>query len=100
VALEEGDDRAVLEGLLERLMQYTNTHFTFEERVMRDAGYPDLASHKQLHESLRRKTAGLQTHSELVMGSDLLRFLKDWWLSHIQEEDHRYAPYVAASVAP
>ena len=39
-----------------------------------------------------------RSHANLVMGQDLLRFLKEWWITHIQEEDQQYAPYLAASV--
>ncbi|HLA83675.1 MAG TPA: bacteriohemerythrin [Thermoguttaceae bacterium] len=97
-AMERGDDRQVVPRLLDRLFEYTKTHFAFEERILREHGYPDLESHKKLHEAMRSKTAGLRSHVGLVLGPDLLRFLKDWWLGHIQEEDQRYAPYVAAAV--
>lgn len=100
IALDKGDDRRTLDRLLKRLVQYTKMHFAFEESVMRECGYPDLKSHQQLHESLRQKTVGLQEHAALVTGHDLLGFLKEWWLTHIQEEDQRYSPYLTASVAP
>ena len=97
-AIEEGDDHEVLKPLLDRMLQYTKSHFEFEEQLMQEAGYPDLDHHKELHDELRRKTAGLRAHVNLVMDQDLLRFLKEWWTEHIQEEDQQYAPYVAASV--
>ena len=44
-------------------------------------------------------TVGLRTHLELVTASDVLMFLKDWWLTHIQEEDKAYSPYMGLAVA-
>jgi len=98
-AIERGEDRAKLAGLLDRLCQYTVVHFRHEEQVMQQHGYPDLAQHKALHEQLRHQTADLRTHVSLVTGRDLLRFLKEWWLEHIQSQDKKYAPYLGAPVA-
>ncbi|MBN1591268.1 MAG: hypothetical protein JW888_17280 [Pirellulales bacterium] len=44
---------------------------------MEESGYPDLEQHQELHGELRHKTADLRTHVSLVLGEDLLRFLKD-----------------------
>jgi hemerythrin len=99
MAMEEGNDHEVVKSLLDRMLRYTHTHFEFEERLMQECGYPDIESHKGLHDVLRRKTTGLRAHTNLVMEQDLLRFLKEWWVEHIQEEDQKFAPYLAASVA-
>jgi hemerythrin len=34
-----------------------------------------------------------------VTARDVLVFLKDWWLGHIQGEDKKYAPYLQAVAA-
>lgn len=98
-ALDDGDDFQTVKSLIERLMDYTNTHFQFEEKLMEECGYPNLERHRELHHELRHKTAGMRSHVNVVTGSDLLRFLKTWWLEHIQEEDQQYAPYLTASVS-
>jgi hemerythrin len=46
---------------------------------------------------MRQKTLDLHDNTDLVTGHDLLAFLKDWWLGHIQSEDKKYAPYVELS---
>ena len=96
-AMQGGDAQSVVKPLLERLLKYTHTHFAPEEQIMQECGYPNLEDHKELHATLRRKTAGLRANVGLVMGVDLLHFLRDWWLEHIQEEDQRYAPYARAA---
>ncbi|HBO45943.1 MAG TPA: hemerythrin [Planctomycetaceae bacterium] len=98
-AIEDGDEMDTLNSLLGRMVDYTNTHFQFEENLMKECGYPHLEEHRQLHNELRRKTAGLRSHAEIVTGSDLLSFLKTWWIDHIQEMDQQYSPYLTASVS-
>ena len=96
VAMQDGNDRAVLKPLLDRLVQYTNFHFRFEEQVMQAQGYPASAEHKALHDRLRQRTLDLRDSISLVTGQDLLKFVKQWWVDHIQSEDKRYVPYLKA----
>jgi hemerythrin len=81
------------------LVQYTQTHFNHEEKIMQEAGYPDLAAHKALHDDMRKQTIGLRTHLTSVTARDVLVFLKKWWLDHIRGEDKKYASYVELSAA-
>jgi len=94
-AIEEGRDRDVLKPLLDRLSRYVVAHFKYEEQIMEEHGYPGLAQHKALHDRLRRRTTDLRTHVSLVTGPDLLHFLKEWWIEHIQHQDKQYTPYLA-----
>lgn len=80
--------------VLERLIQYTFTHFKHEEDAMRVCGYPSFGAHKAIHDNMRQQTLDLREKTGLVSGKDLLRFLKEWWTNHIQTEDKEYAPYL------
>jgi hemerythrin-like metal-binding protein len=93
-AMQLKDDRQVLKSLLKELVQYAVRHFQYEEKVMLEHNYPDLANHKSLHDKLRQRTVGLCENAGLVTGRDLLVFLKEWWCNHIQDEDKKYAPYL------
>jgi hemerythrin len=97
-ALDHGNPQAVILGLLDRLLKYTQTHFDHEENVMRECGYPDLEQHQFLHDALRQKTVQLRADFNPAAGPDLLRFLKQWWIDHIQGEDKKYAPYLKLTV--
>jgi hemerythrin len=85
---------ADLLGIMDRLMKYTVAHFHHEERVMRDCDYPALESHILLHQILRRRTLDLRNNITLLTARDVLVFLKDWWCTHILEEDNAYSPYL------
>ena len=98
-AMNSPSDSAAKKRVLERLVQYTQTHFDHEEKIMQEVDYPDLAAHKALHDDMRRQTIGLRTHLTLVTARDVLVFLKEWWLGHIQGEDKKYASYVEPAAA-
>ena len=99
VAMNGPMDSVAKKRVLERLVQYTQTHFDHEEKIMQEVDYPDLAAHRALHDDMRRQTIGLRTHLTLVTARDVLVFLKDWWLGHIQGEDKKYASYVEPAAA-
>ncbi|MBN1589824.1 MAG: hemerythrin family protein [Pirellulales bacterium] len=80
--------------ILDALVQYTQTHFEHEEKLLKEVGFPTLDAHKALHDEMKRKTFGLRTHWTLVTNQDVLVFLKDWWIGHIQGEDKLYASYM------
>ena len=96
-AREEGHDRDAVRHILDRLLQYTLVHFKHEEQVMQEHGYPGFAQHKTLHDEIRQRTSDLREDADLVTGQDLLRFLKEWWVGHIQGADKKYAPYLQLS---
>ena len=98
-AMQGAADGSTTKRVLDRLVQYTRTHFDHEERFMREVDFPGFEAHKALHDNMRQRTLGLRTHLTLVTARDVLVFLKDWWLEHIQGEDQTYAAYVAALAA-
>ena len=96
-AVEQDSDQQILKSALDRLVQYTLVHFKHEEEVMQGLDYPEFQRHKAQHDRLRKRTIDLREHITLVTGHDMLFFLKEWWLSHIQGEDKKYAPYLELS---
>ncbi|GBG03784.1 hemerythrin [Azospira sp. I13] len=81
--------------LITELEQYTKAHFAAEEAFMDAAGYPGLPEHKELHRTfVSRIAAERQKVSEgKTISLDLLHFLKDWLVEHIQVQDQRYAAH-------
>jgi hemerythrin-like metal-binding protein len=93
--IQRGQGEDILRSIMVMLVQYTNIHFNTEETLMEESGYPEIEGHRELHQSLYDKTkamsfdAGRNTDPEKV-----LRFLKEWWLGHINKEDKKYVPYL------
>ena len=93
--LQEGHEDEIMAPTLEMLLQYTIVHFRTEQRLMERAGYPGLHQHIRLHEALTGETRRIVQETPARQDADqVLRFLKDWWLGHINTEDRKYAPYL------
>jgi len=92
----EGDDRATVQRIVDDLIDYTFSHFAFEETLMEEAGYEALAIHKETHLAFRKRVDQLKTR--FVAGeniaSDLAALLETWLIHHIQNDDTSYAPLV------
>jgi hemerythrin len=96
-AMSNGQGKASLAKILDRLVQYTRVHFAHEERLMRLADYPDLAAHTAEHTALTNKVLQFQKDFEAgraAMTVQLLQFLKDWLHHHIKGSDQKYTPHV------
>jgi len=96
-SIRDQSPEATLQSTLVRLFDYTQTHFTREERVMQEHQYPDLPKHRAAHSRLTQRTRELLTrclHEESDTGVEAMTFLKDWWIDHILVMDSQYKPYI------
>jgi hemerythrin len=98
-AMEKKSTQQVIKPILDSLVKYTFEHFKREEEAMVSVEYPDFTEHKALHDKIRQKTLDLKDNADFVTGQNLLAFLKEWWVGHIQTEDKKYAPFLEASVS-
>jgi hemerythrin-like metal-binding protein len=96
----QGHSDETLDATLKELVDYTQTHFSDEEKRMQAAGYPDLQSHCQEHTRLVREVndfiAKTRNENRHAIANQLITFLFDWLTGHILETDKRYTPYLAA----
>jgi hemerythrin len=96
LAIQSDKDGVHAKEVLERLAEYTIIHFDHEERVMQGCAYPRLEAHRALHDEMRRQVFAWREDPYSVADHDLLRFVKTWWVQHIQHADKEYSPYLAA----
>jgi len=93
--------RARIIAVVSDAIDYTESHFGFEEAMMEDAGYPFLKAHKKVHELFVRKV--LEYKRRLDAGEDiaveLRETLKRWLINHIKNEDNDYSKWVIRSGA-
>ncbi|MDH5711431.1 MAG: bacteriohemerythrin [Gammaproteobacteria bacterium] len=82
---------------LDELVNYTKTHFTYEEGVMEQNGYPDFEAHKAQHVKMISKVeevlARYESDPDTAM-SNAADFLKDWLINHINGTDKEYSSYL------
>ncbi len=87
--------RAVRSAVVE-LFDYTRTHFASEEALMKEAAYPALAAHAELHQSLLARVRDFEIRIEFDENFDpaeLATFLYKWLANHILVEDRAFGDY-------
>ena len=82
---------------LDELVDYTKTHFVYEEGLMRDNDYPDFEPHKAQHEKMFKKVEEVlaeyeQDHDTAM--SNAAEYLKGWLINHINGTDKEYSSYL------
>ncbi len=99
-AVQAGKGKESLGKILDNLIAYTKSHFANEERYFAQHGYPDQDAHKKEHEALAKQVADVQQkyHSgaTATLSMEVMNFLKNWLVKHIQGTDKKYGPFLNA----
>jgi len=85
----EHRDRREISDILDELVDYTLSHFTFEESLMEDAGYEFTRAHKRVHEVFVKRVSEyrLRFRTGEEIGNELLHTLSHWLFNHIRNDD-------------
>ena len=99
--LQEAKDNLDKEGVhnvIDELVDYTVSHFSFEESLMEQAGYPFLGPHKKIHELFVKKVSTFveRYKNGEDVAEDILVMLRKWLVNHIKNEDGDYVDAVSA----
>lgn len=88
--------------ILAGLVAYTVKHFTMEESLFRQAGYPESDAHELQHKIFTDNINGLLSRHLLgeVVSLEALELLKRWLVEHIMKTDMGYVPLVKAMELP
>lgn len=94
-------DAATLQGSLEALSSYAEWHFTFEERLLERAKYPNRTEHIAEHRAIIGQLNGLRRkigagNKDVV---NLIAIVSRWIVDHVNHEDLKSATYLASSQA-
>ncbi len=95
-AMSQGRGKQVITDLIKELYAYAKIHFSDEEAIMAEHGYPDLERHSEIHRRMMAKVQSLAAkHAAGDLGThEFARFLKDWLNKHILGTDQKYVPYI------
>ncbi len=101
VAKNAGDKEAVKQIVYD-CVDYTLSHFAFEESLQEEAGYAYCKPHKKVHELFARKVSEYQERMNLGddVAEELHATLARWLVNHIKRDDADYVESVRASMAP
>ena len=96
-AMSQKKGKEVLGTILAKLINYTGTHFSFEEKLLEQNGYPDFEEHKAKHEKMVAKVVALQNdHNsvKIALSLEVSKFLQDWLNKHILGTDKKYSGFL------
>lgn len=89
-------DKQMVNDIIEQLIDYTQSHFGFEEEMLEEAGYKFLKPHKKVHELFIRRVTDFTIRA--AKGEDIVdelhSMLSKWLVNHIANEDRDYADAV------
>lgn len=91
-------DRTAIGEVIESLVDYTISHFGFEEMLMEDAGYEFLRPHKKVHELFIKRVSEYQMRFKAGedVSEELHNLLSRWLFNHIRNDDAAYVSTVEA----
>lgn len=78
-----------------QIFEVARQHFLFEEQVLAQYGYEELAAHRQEHQHLLKKAGQLMAAAQAgTLGNDaLLNFIiQELVVGHMSQADRRYFP--------
>ncbi len=82
---------------LDELVDYTKTHFKYEEDMMEQNGYPDFTTHRAEHELMIARVEEVlnlyQQDKDTAM-QNAIDFLRDWLINHINGTDKQYSSFL------
>ncbi|OHD13589.1 MAG: hemerythrin [Spirochaetes bacterium GWD1_27_9] len=88
---------AILGKTLDELIDYTKTHFKAEEELMQRYNYSDFPTHKEAHKIFIDKVSDFQNefkNGKKMISVEILFFLKDWLVTHINGVDKKYSKFL------
>ncbi len=92
-ALQKHEAIDKLNTIFQELIDYTNYHFGFEEKYMKDFNLPILEEHKKKHQKFVDDLRALYeeySSGKVDVPYKLVLFLKRWVESHVLNDDRKY----------
>jgi hemerythrin len=85
-----------IRGFLDELKDYAAFHFATEEKYFAQFNYPATVEHKTEHtvyvEKINEFEKKYESEGPTVL-SEILDFLRGWWLNHINSTDMQYSEF-------
>ncbi|WP_407354939.1 bacteriohemerythrin [Methanolobus sp. WCC5] len=94
-AMKQAKSKEASLEIINKMAEYTKYHFSTEEKYMKRYAYPDYSEHKLEHEKFIENVLKFKEDYEkgkAGISYDILNFLKNWLVGHIQSTDRKYAP--------
>lgn len=82
---------------LDELVDYTKTHFSYEEGLLEQNDYPDFDAHKAQHANMIEKVEAVLSEYEKDSDTAMLNalnYLSEWLINHINGTDKNYSQFL------
>ena len=89
-------DEKKLKKIIDGMLRYVNFHFVTEEMKMIKTNYGDYKNHKAEHDAFVERALEFQAafrEGSSTLPEEMMNFLKEWLVNHIQGTDRQYVPY-------
>jgi len=93
-------NRKVIGKVIDDTVDYTLSHFGFEETLIEDAGYEFVRPHKRVHELFIKRVSEYKQRFDAGenVADELHSLLSRWLFSHILNDDAAYVSAVKSSL--
>jgi hemerythrin len=98
-SIEMGKGRTIIVDVLQKLLDYTRTHFTDEEKIMIANNYPDYDQHKTDHDRFVNEVMNAAKdyiEKRAIPTQKILTFLARWLMGHILVYDKNLGKFLTA----
>jgi hemerythrin-like metal-binding protein len=102
IAIEYGQPNVAMLPLVERLQEFTNTHFKAEEEIFTKYCYTDRKTHEADHATFIDSIKYIRKQCELIdtpMSTKIRDFLVHWLCNHINTKDKEYKQFIDKNIA-
>lgn len=103
-ACSKGLGRKKIADTLAFLQNYTVTHFSDEEKLQKECGYPDYINHQKLHAEFIARVADYGKRldadgANIALVADFNGFVTNWLIYHISREDKKIGEHIKSQSA-
>jgi len=91
--LRDKKESSIVEDVLKEMKEYAVSHFKDEEALMKEQGFEGLEEHAGLHLQYATRMEKFMEEFEKdpeTTAKEIYKFLRQWWIEHIMEEDKAY----------
>jgi hemerythrin-like metal-binding protein len=95
------EDSGVFSEILAEMVSYAREHFTDEEELMQEYGYPEIELHKKQHAYFIDTTAELSISfmdNKRTATEEITEFLILWLTTHVLKSDMKYKEFFKAKI--
>lgn len=96
-AAMRGKASEVADSLIRQIVSISHEHFAAEARHMESIRFPGLAAHRAKHRELAaqfREFAGRHENGDTAVYTEMLYFMRDWQIRHMQTDDQEYVDWM------